>query len=60
MPRKFGKSPFDKLVDSVREAVKYDLVMLKFRTYLTSNEQSTIAILLAILTIGIVKKYFFN
>ena len=62
MPKNPNKSRLARaaaaVANAVREAVRYDLMLLKVRTYLTESEQLAIAFILAVLTIGIVRKYF--
>ena len=57
MPTKPHKNFFEKTVDAVKEAVRYDLMLLKVRSYLTESEQLAIAFILAVLVMGLVKKY---
>ena len=45
-------------VGAVREAVRYDIILLRVRSYLTESEQIAVAFLLAVLALGLVKKYF--
>ena len=59
MPAKPNKSLFAKAADAVKEAVRYDLMLLKVRSYITESEQLSIAFILAVLAIGFVKKYLF-
>jgi len=58
MPAKPDKNFFAKAADAVKEAARYDLMLLKVRSYITESEQLTIAFILAVLALGIVKKYF--
>jgi len=52
------RSPFAKTIAALKETVGYDLMLLKARSYLTESEQHAIAFVLAVLVLGIVRKYF--
>ncbi|MCL1909691.1 MAG: hypothetical protein FWG05_02010 [Kiritimatiellaeota bacterium] len=45
-------------VRAIRDAVRYDIMLLRVRSYLTESEQIAVAFLLAVLALGLVKKYF--
>ena len=44
-------------VKALREAIRYDIMSLKIRSYITESEQLAIAFLLAVFALGLVKKY---
>ena len=42
---------------AVKKRIRYDIVRLKIKSYVTESEQTVIALLLAALVLGLVKKY---